>query len=210
MFASDRRPPYALRRRNLVDAGVGHENCSSRSLIESLPRCAPESEQPMDTSPLRNAYLILLDAAAAVAQADPDPIPPAGEWNADQILAHVAIINATTISTAFAISSGTHTTYDNRVSQDAWTLTHVVEVAGGRDGLYERIRAQGEVLCALVGPMLSEAELDTLVPTRLVSKDTILVDQPIPLRDIITGLADVELPGHATQLRTLLSPTATA
>lgn len=164
----------------------------------------------MDTSRLRNAYHILLDAAATVAQADPDPTPPAGEWNADQILAHVAIINSATISTASAISSCMHTTYDNRVSHDAWTLTHVLAVAGGRDGLSERIRAQSEVLCALAGPILSEAELDALVPTRLVSKDTILLDQPIPLRDIITGLADVELPGHATQLRTLLSPQATA
>jgi hypothetical protein len=52
--------------------------------------------------------------------------------------------------------------------------------------------------------MLSESELDTLVPARLVSKDTILLNQPIPLRDIITGLSDVELPGHAAQLLALL------
>ena len=62
----------------------------------------------------------------------------------------------------------------------------------------------------LAGPTLTEAELDTLVPTRLVSKDTILVDQPLPMRDIITGLADVEIPGHAAQLRALLPEEATA
>jgi hypothetical protein len=164
----------------------------------------------MDTTPLRDAYRTLLDAATTVAKADPDPIPLTGEWNADQILAHVAIVNAATISTVSAIISGTHTTYDNRVSQDAWTLAHVIEVAGGNEGLRERIRAQGEALCALAGPILSETELDTLVPARLVSKDTILIDQPMPLRDILTGLADVELPGHAAQLRALFPEGAAA
>lgn len=158
----------------------------------------------MDTAPLRNAYRTLLDAATTVAKADQGPVPPAGEWNADQILAHVSIVNAVTISTVSAIISGTHATYDNRVSQDASTLAHVIEVADGNEGLRERIRAQGEALCALAGPILSETELDTLVPARLISKDTILVDQPMPLRDILTGLADVELPGHAAQLQALL------
>jgi hypothetical protein len=164
----------------------------------------------MDTTRLRDAYRTLLDAAATVAQAVPAPIPPAGEWNADQILAHVALLNAATISTVSAITSGTHTTYDNRVSQDDWTLAHLIEVASGNEGLRERIRAQGEALCVLAGPILSETELDTPVPVRLVSKDTILVDQPMPLRDIITGLADVELPGHAAQLRALLPEGSTA
>lgn len=164
----------------------------------------------MDTTPLRDAYHTLLDAAATVAKADPAPIPPAGEWNADQILAHVAIINAATISTLSAVSSGTHATYDNRVSQDGWTLAHIIDIAGGNAGLRERIRTQAEALCALAGPILSETELDTPVPARLVSKGTILVDQPMPLRDIITGVADVELPGHAAQLRALLLEGATA
>jgi hypothetical protein len=163
----------------------------------------------MDTTALREAYRTLLDAADTVATSDADAVPPAGEWNADQILAHVVIINAATISTVSDVISGTHATYDNRVSQDAWTLTHIIEVAGGNVGLRERIRAQCEALCVLAGPILSEIESDTLVPTRLVSKDAVLVDQPMSLRDILTGLAHVELPGHAAQLRALL-PEASA
>jgi len=42
------------------------------------------------------------------------------------------------------------------------------------------------------------------VPTRLVSHDTLLLDQPVPLRDILTGLAEQELPGHTQQLLALL------
>jgi hypothetical protein len=52
--------------------------------------------------------------------------------------------------------------------------------------------------------MLSDAELNTPVPTRLLSNDTLLVDQPMPLKDLITGLAQAELPGHTRQLLALL------
>ncbi|WP_331767577.1 hypothetical protein [Embleya sp. NBC_00896] len=159
----------------------------------------------MDTASLRDAYRALLDAAATVADSgDTSPVPPAGEWNADQILAHVAIVNATTIATVSSVATGAIATYDNRVALDTWTIDRVTALAGGNKGLRDRIRLQGDALCALGGPMLSEAELDTPVPTLLLSNDMMLVDQPVPLRDLITGLAEVELPGHTKQLLALL------
>ena len=165
----------------------------------------------MDTAPLRDAYRALLDAAATVADAgDATPAPPAGEWNANQILAHVCLVNATTIAAVATIASGSHTTYDNRTALDTWTIQSTITRAGGNAGLRERIRLQGEALCALGGPMLSEAELDTLVPARLLSNDTLLLDQPVPPRDLIAGLAEVELPGHAQQLLALLPEGALA
>jgi hypothetical protein len=158
----------------------------------------------MDTAPLRDAYRTLLEAAATVAESGDTSAPPAGEWNADQILAHVAIVTATTIAAATCVASGANTTYDNRVASDTWTIDRVIARAGGNAGLRERIRQQGEALCALGGPALSEAELDTPVPALLLSNDKVLVDQPVPLRDLIMGLADAELPGHAKQLLALL------
>lgn len=158
----------------------------------------------MDTAPLRDAYHALLEAAATVADSDDTIAPPAGEWNADQILAHVAIVTATTIAAASCVASGANTTYDNRIAQDSWTIDRVIAHAGGNAGLRERIRGQGEALCALGGPALSEAELDTLVPTLLLSNDQVLVDQPVRLRDLVMGLADAELPGHTKQLLALL------
>ncbi|OKI53657.1 hypothetical protein [Micromonospora sp. CB01531] len=157
----------------------------------------------MDTTALRHAYRALLDAAAAVADSG-HRSPPAGEWNADQILAHVTLINAATITAASAVAGGANTTYDNRIALDTWTIERVIALAGGNVGLRGRIRLQGDALCALGGPALSEAELDTLVPARLLSRDTLLVDQPLPLRDSITGLAEVELPGPTKQLLALL------
>jgi hypothetical protein len=165
----------------------------------------------MDTAPLRDAYRALLNAAATVADSgDTTPATPPGEWNADQILAHVALVNAATIAAVSTVASGAHTTYDNRIALDSWTIERVITLAGGNAGLRDRIRLQGDALCALGGPTLSEAELDTQVPARLLSNDTLLVDQPVPLRDLITGLADVELPGHTKQLLALLPKGAMA
>jgi hypothetical protein len=158
----------------------------------------------MDTTSLRDAYGALLDAAATVAEAGEPPVPPAGEWDADQILAHVSIVTAATLAAAAAVASGVNTTYDNRLAADPWTIDRVIARAGGNAGLRERVRRQGEALCALDGPALSEAELDTPVPSLLLSNGAVLVDQPLPLRDILSGLADVELPGHAQQLLALL------
>ena len=165
----------------------------------------------LDTAPLRDAYRALLDAAAAVADSDdPSPIPPAGEWNADQILAHVAIVTAASIAAASSVASGTNTTYDNRRALDSWTIERLIARAGGNAGLRDRIRLQGDSLCALGGPALSEAELDTPVPTLLLSNGTVLVDRLVPLRELITGLAEVELPTHAEQLLSLLPDDARA
>lgn len=146
----------------------------------------------MDPNPLRQAYAALLDSA-------PRAVPPPGEWNTEQILAHVSLVSAATISTVAAIASGSISTYDNRPSQDPWTLDRAITLAGGETALRERIRAQGEALCALA-TVLSETELATKVPTLLLSHGRCLVDQPLALRDILAGLAAVELPGHTKQL----------
>jgi hypothetical protein len=159
----------------------------------------------MDTTALRDAYRALLDAASALAEASgTTPAPPAGEWSAEQVLAHVALVNAATITAASSVASAAVTTYDNRIASDAWTIDRVIALAGGNAGLRDRIRAQGDALCALVGAALSETEVDTLVPTLLLSNGTVLVDQPLPLRDIIAGLAETELPGHTKQLLAFL------
>ncbi|MHA7276747.1 hypothetical protein ACX80O_09490 [Arthrobacter sp. Hz1] len=159
----------------------------------------------MDTSRLRSAYQTLLDATSAMADAGESPCtPPDGGWNAEQILAHVTLVNATTIAVISAVAAGINTTYDNRIALDTWTIGRVISLAGGTPGLRDRIRAQSDALCTLAGPTLSEPELDTMVPSRLLSNNEVLVDQPVPLRELITGLAAVELTGHTQQLLDLL------
>ena len=156
----------------------------------------------MDTTRLRDAYATLLVAAAHVARRSGDTVtPPAGD--ADRILAHIALVDAATLATAATIASGAAATYDNRLSHEAWTTRRVRARAGGNAGLQDRIRRQGEALCVL-GTALSDAELDTAIPTLLLSDDEALVDQPVPLRAILTGLAEDHLPRHTTQLLALL------
>ena len=164
----------------------------------------------MNTTPLQDAFRTLLKAAATVAEAgDEVHVPPAGEWNADQILAHVALVNAVTITAVSRVTSGANATYDNRMALDPWTIDRVISLAGGNAGLQVRIAAQGEALSAL-GAILSETELDTPLPTLLLSNGEVLVDQPVPLRDLITGLAEVEIPGHTKQILALLTERAEA
>ena len=129
----------------------------------------------MDTTLLRDAYRALLDAAAIVADSgDTSPVRPAGEWNAEQILAHVSLVSAATITAVSCVAAGANATYDNRIALDTWTIERVIALAGGNTRLRDRIRLQGDALCTLGGPMLSDAELDTPVPTRLLSNDTVL------------------------------------
>ncbi|MTE14967.1 hypothetical protein [Nocardia aurantiaca] len=156
-----------------------------------------------DTTPLREVYGSLLEAAATVADSGRPPTPAPGEWDADQILAHVCLVTAAAITAASAVAAGDHATYDNRIALDIWTIGRVIDLAGGRAGLCERLRRQAEILCGFGGPALSDAELDTLVPTRLLSAGTLLLDQAVPLRDLFLGLIDVEIPGHTRQLLAL-------
>lgn len=163
----------------------------------------------MDTTQLRDAYRTLLAAAAAVTSADEVTTPPAGEWSAAQVLGHVALVDAGTLATAYAVASGANASYDNRTALDIWTIDRAIAIAGGSAGLMERIRVQGEALCALA-EALSDAELDRPVPTLLLSAGVVQVDQPLPLRAIIAGLGSDHLPGHAAQLLALLPQNAVA
>lgn len=158
----------------------------------------------LDTTPLRRAYDELLQAAQCVADAETVAEPAPGEWDLEQILAHVSMVNAATIAVAYTIASGTNATYDNRVALDAWSIRNTATLAGGSAGLQRRIHEQAKTLCSLDDPALSETELATKVPARLLSNDALVVDQVLTLHDIITGLADAEIPGHTQQLLALV------
>ena len=164
----------------------------------------------MDTTPLRKAYDALLEASITVlGSADTSPAPLPGEWDATQILAHVASVDAGVLATMYSVASGAKATYDNRVSLDNATLERVTAIAVDSAGLRDRIRRQCDALCA-VAEMLSEAELDTPVSTLFASAGVVQFDQPIPLKALIAGLADDHLPRHTTQLLALLPHTTLA
>ena len=115
----------------------------------------------MDISTLDTAHREFLNAAQRVVAAGGSTLaPPEGEWNADQIVAHVALVVATTLATTASVVSGTNATFDNRIPLDTWTIGHTTTLAGGSSGLQQRVRVLGETLCALAGNVLSDTELD--------------------------------------------------
>ena len=102
----------------------------------------------MDTTTLRAAHLALLDAAALVDKSGGSGLTPSdGGWNADQILGHVALVDAATLATAASIAAGANVTFDNRALLDTWTIDNVTAIAVGSHGLRDRLRALGEALC---------------------------------------------------------------
>lgn len=165
---------------------------------------SPHWEDPAEVAALAEAYQRFADTADTVT-ADPTATltAPAGEWNAEQILAHVSLVTAVTIAAVAAITSGGHATYDNRIALQDWTIDRTAARAGGIAGLRRRIQGQAHALCTLAA-LACPAELATPVPTLLLSGETVLVDQMVSLGDLLTGLTDTEIPGHAAQLHALL------
>jgi hypothetical protein len=81
----------------------------------------------MDVTRLRQAH----DEFLAVAEAGGFGPPPAGEWDAGRILAHVALGEASGAAAALAIAAGQRAVYDNRPSLDEWNLRRMVRQASG-------------------------------------------------------------------------------
>lgn len=149
----------------------------------------------MDTTELRTAYDRLFEAAALRDLGEADD----GGWNAEQILAHLLSVDAATAAVALGVVSGSRPTFDNRVCLDDWNLRRIVGAHSGRADLIEHVRDQAGVLCDIADRLDSD-DAAVLVPSLLLSGDALVVDQPIPLSDLVTGLAENHVPGHAQQL----------
>ena len=159
----------------------------------------------MDSVQLHEAHTDLLRAAVRVVDAGGAALTaPAGEWGFERVLAHVALVDAATLAAVSTVIAGANTVFDNRVALDTWTIDHVISLTGDTPALVDRIESLGQALCGVVADVLRDAELDTVVPSLLLSNDQLLVNEPTTVRDLIAGLADNELPGHTAQLLDLL------
>ena len=152
----------------------------------------------MDVTRLRQAH----DEFLAVAAGGGFGPPSAGEWDADRVLAHIALGEMSAAAAALAIAAGQRAVYDNRPSLDEWNLQRVVGEARGTGDMTSLVRRYGELLCDIAAG-LTERELEVSLPVLIMSKDQVLVDEPRPLRALLAGLGKVHLPAHAEQLRDL-------
>lgn len=149
----------------------------------------------MDFEKLRQAHV---DFLAVVREGGFGP-PPAGEWDAERLLAHVAAADASIASVALAVIAGERPCYDNRASLDEWNLRRIVRQAGGIDGLLDLVRRQGDLLCA-VAAGLTEADQAVLINVLIISNDQLVVDEPWSVGSLVEGVGVFHLPRHAEQL----------
>jgi hypothetical protein len=152
----------------------------------------------MDTRELRRAYGTLIEAAATPGLGE----DARGGWNADQILAHVLSVDAATAAVALGVIAGARPAFDNRISLDRWNLDRIIAEHAGREELIDHVWSQSVVLCD-IADQLSGTAAAVLVPTILLSDDALLLDRPVPLADLINGLAENHVPAHAQQLLAL-------
>ncbi|MQA03152.1 MAG: hypothetical protein GEV07_10630 [Streptosporangiales bacterium] len=149
----------------------------------------------METTALRAAYERLLDAAATPDLGDAAD----GGWNADQILAHILSVDAAIAATALGVVLGSRPTFDNRIALDTWNLDRIIAEHSARADLIEHVRSQAAILCD-IADQLNDKAASVLVPTLLLSNNTLALDQPVPLAGLIDGLAENHVPEHTQQL----------
>lgn len=152
----------------------------------------------MNTTALRIAYDRLLEMAATPDLRAADD----GGWDADDVLAHLISVDAGILAAAWGVVSGSRPSYDNRIAHDRSNLDRIIAEHPGRAALIDRLRHQADALCDFANQLTEDAAA-IRVPTILVSNDSVVVDEPIPLAGLIEGLAVNHVPEHTEQLAAL-------
>ena len=132
--------------------------------------------------------------------------PPAGQWDAERVVAHVALNDLAMTAVAQALVHGrADLTFTNTTCQEPQVLAGWVDVAGGLPGLVTRGRALAEVSMA-ASARLDPDQLATEVPCRLFHDGHLVLDAPMPWgRLAVDTQAGVHLAAHTGQLRDLRS-----
>jgi len=114
--------------------------------------------------------------------------PPPGEWNADQVLAHLVTIDRMIAAGAAELLSGGVPVIDNRPTQSIAYLNAIVAAAGGRDYLLQMLDQAGREI-GLLADQLTDTHRGTNVPTIVVDAGAVRVQQPRPFSVLLE-------PGH--------------
>jgi uncharacterized protein YciI len=128
--------------------------------------------------------------------------PPAGEWPADLVAAHVARNNDLIAEAAEKVAAGEAAAYDNAVGVDEAELAVYSASVGGLTGLareVERSAARLERARDRLGD-LAGAEVHVVIR----DNGKIVRDGPIPIGAFIDGNASFHLDAHADQLKSLV------
>ena len=130
--------------------------------------------------------------------------PPEGEWDAGQVLAHVALNDLAMTAVAHAIVQGRRDlSFTNVLCQDPAVLDGFVEDCGDLRHLVGRGRALAVLARAAVA-RLDADQLATPVQCRLLHDGEVVLEDTVPwARLALDAQATRHLPAHTGQLRDL-------
>src|ERR671913_244203 len=182
------------RRRGYVGPGAwGH-------VLDHFTDGAEDRPESVNLSVLDAAY------AAFFAEAERGGFgpPPDGEWDAAQVLAHVALNDLAMSAVAHAFVQGRRElSFANEVCQDREVLDAFVRDAGDLSELVARGRSISEVARAATA-RLDRSRLATPVHCRMLHDGTVVLEEPVHWgRIAVHTQATRHLPAHTGQLRDL-------
>jgi hypothetical protein len=152
----------------------------------------------VQTEQLRAAYEAFLVEAAAGGFGP----PPDGEWDARQLVAHIAVNDVLLAETTERVLAGQPAAFDNSAAADWANVTAFADEHGGLAGTIEAAQAAAARMCDLVDKLADE-QADATVPVFIRDGAEIAVDQPMPLGRLLGVQGSFHLPAHADQLRAL-------
>ena len=182
------------RRRGYVGPGAwGH-------VLDHFADGAEERPEGVNLSVLDGAYATFFEEAERGGFGP----PPDGEWDAGQVVAHVALNDLAMTAVAQAIVQGRgELVFANEVCQDRAVLDAFVQDAGDLSQLVARARSISAVARAATA-RLDRSRLATPVHCRMLHDGTVVLDEPVHWgRIAVHTQATRHLPAHTGQLRDL-------
>lgn len=153
----------------------------------------------MDSKSLAIAYADFYEMAAS----GPFSAPATPQkWTAEQIVAHIIVIDHLLAATISELRAGRTPNHDNRPAiRDAYLQT-IAKTAGDLPTLIALARHGSAVVCDLVRQVDAETAAQPF-PILLQSGERIVVDTMMPLTQLVEAQAKLHLPGHLRQLQGL-------
>jgi hypothetical protein len=127
--------------------------------------------------------------------------PPAGQWSAERLAAHVARNHEELIRTTETIMSGDPAGYDNREAIDVAELDRYVLAYRGLRGLADRLAETAIALRELAARLDEHGSV--AVPVRIRDGERVVVDEPVPWSEVLKTDEAVHVRRHLDQLRAL-------
>lgn len=152
-----------------------------------------------DLAALESAYAAFFAEAAA----DGFTEPTDGGWNADRVIAHVALNDLALTAVAHALIHRRQPTFGNHVCQELANLDALIERCGDRVGLLAFGRRCADQAIGAVR-RLDDEQRARLVPGRFEHDGEVVMEQALPWAQVAVEIQGARhLPAHIEQLQNL-------